>query len=224
MIKAIIFDLDGTLLNRDASVKDFIGEQYERFGGWVKHIPKEKFIRRFIELDARGYVWKDKVYKQLIEEFDITNLTWENLFQDYIDAFKYSCVPFPNLFIMLETLKQKSFLIGMITNGKNHFQMDNIVSLGIEKYFDTILISESEGIKKPDPEIFNKAMKLLNVSPKESIYVGDHPLNDVQAARNVGMKGIWKKDSHWSNVEADFIIDDLIEIPLLVKKLDKVAY
>lgn len=63
MIKAVIFDLDGTLLNRDESVKKFIDNQYERLNKRVNHIPKDEYITRFIELDNRGYVWKDKVYQ-----------------------------------------------------------------------------------------------------------------------------------------------------------------
>lgn len=41
--------------------------------------------------------------------------------------------------------------------------MDNIKALGIEKYFETILVSEWEGVKKPDPQIFNRALEQLNV-------------------------------------------------------------
>lgn len=62
-------------------------------------------------------------------------------------------------------------------------------------------------------------MEQLNVSPNESIFVGDHPKNDVNAAQNVGMKGIWKRDFQWNNVEADFIIEDLAELPLIIEKL-----
>ncbi len=190
MIKAAIFDLDGTLLNRDDSVKLFIAKQYERLSKQFGHIPKEKYITRFIELDKRGYVWKDKVYQQLVDEFEITELTWEELLHDYISEFKNNCVPFANLTQMLEKLKENNLLLGMITNGYGQFQMDNIESLGIKKYFDVILVSEWEGIKKPDPEIFNRAIERLEISPNESIYMGDHPENDVQAARKVGMKGI----------------------------------
>ncbi|GAB3806913.1 hypothetical protein GCM10028868_36320 [Virgibacillus kimchii] len=75
MIKAVVFDLDGTLLNRDASVKFFSEKQYERLNKWLNHIPKDRYIERFIELDNRGYVSKDKVYQQLVDEFDITGLT-----------------------------------------------------------------------------------------------------------------------------------------------------
>lgn len=221
MIKAVVFDLDGTLLNRDASVRAFIEKQYKRLNKWVNHIPMEKYIARFIELDNRGYVWKDRVYQQLVDEFKITGLTWEELLEDYIGQFQYSCVPFPNLISMLEKLKDDNLVLGMITNGKGQFQMDNIKALGIEKYFETILISEWEGMKKPEPQIFQKALRNLNVLPSESIYVGDHPENDVQASQYVGIKGVWKRDSQWDKVKADFIVEDLGELPLIVDTLSK---
>lgn len=193
IIKAVVFDLDGTLLNRDASVKVFIEKQYQRLNKWLNHIPKDKYITRFIELDNRGYVWKEKVYQQLVDEFDIKGLTWNQLLQDYINQFKYSCVPFSNLISTLDKLMNNNIALGMITNGKGQFQMDNIRALGIEQYFKTILISEWEGTKKPEPQIFLKALDKLNVLPSESIFVGDHPEKDVKAAQNVGMKCVWKK-------------------------------
>ncbi|MEH7532490.1 HAD hydrolase-like protein, partial [Priestia megaterium] len=62
MIKAVVFDLDGTLLDRDSSLKLFIEDQYKRYSDQVGHIPQKEYISRFIELDNKGYVWKDKVY------------------------------------------------------------------------------------------------------------------------------------------------------------------
>ncbi|MFJ7934547.1 HAD family hydrolase [Sporosarcina sp. NPDC096371] len=221
MIRAAIFDLDGTLLNRDESVKMFIDRQYDRLIAQIGHISKEKYMTRFIELDSRGYVWKDKVYQQLVEEFECTAITWEELLQDYISEFKNHCIPFPHLIDMLEELKRNDLLLGMITNGYGQFQMDNILALGVEKYFDLILVSEWEGIKKPDPQIFNKALEKLNVTASESIFIGDHPVNDVLGAQKVGMKGVWKKDFQWGNVDADYIVDDLVELPLIIEKLNK---
>jgi putative hydrolase of the HAD superfamily len=216
MIKGVLFDLDGTLLDRDASVKSFINRQYERLN--FGYIQRERYVERFIELDQRGYVWKDKVYQQMIEDFVITEYTWEELLQDYINEFKNHCVPFPNLIRMLEELESRNLLLGIITNGRGQFQLDNIKALGIKRYFDSILISEWEGVKKPDPEIFMRALKRLNVSASQTVFVGDHPENDVKAAQHVGMKGIWKKDFQWNEVEADFIVNDLAEIPLFLEK------
>ncbi|QFF98648.1 HAD family hydrolase [Psychrobacillus glaciei] len=220
MIKAVLFDLDGTLLNRDESVKKFINDQYERLHNYLGHISKENYMTRFIVLDSHGYVWKDKVYQQLVEEFKIQDISWEFLLQDYISEFKNFCVPFPHLHNVLEELKENNLILGMITNGYGQFQMDNIEALGIEKCFDTILVSETEGIKKPNPEIFERALKRLDVVPSESIFVGDHPENDVKASEFVGMKGVWKKDNQWGTFETDYIVNDLAELPTIIKKLN----
>ncbi|GGA25215.1 HAD family hydrolase [Psychrobacillus lasiicapitis] len=219
MIQAVLFDLDGTLLDRDASVKKFIDNQYERISNYVGHIPKKEYMNRFIELDCRGYVWKDKVYQQLVYEYKL-EIDWEYLLQDYISEFKHHCVPFSNLHRMLKELKTNGFVLGMITNGFGQFQMDNIIALGIEKYFDVILVSETEGIKKPDPIIFERALERLNVAASQSVFIGDHPDNDVRASQSVGMKGIWKKDFQWDTFETDFVVEDLGELSKLIEQLN----
>ncbi|MEK4701553.1 HAD family hydrolase [Solibacillus sp. FSL R7-0668] len=223
-MKAILFDLDGTLLNRDASVKVFVEKQYERLQDVVGHISKQRYIERFIELDQRGYVWKDKVYAQIVQEFAITKMTAEQLLEDYLHEFKYSCVAFPNLLKMLESLKNAHYRLGIITNGYGQFQMDNIKALQIEHYFDIILVSEWEGMKKPDERIFLKALNQLQVAPCESVFVGDHPENDVRAAKQVGMKGIWKKDAGWEEVLADVVIEDLLELVPVLENFEKVSH
>lgn len=223
MIKAIIFDLDGTLLDRDHSLKLFIRDQYKRYINEFKHIPEEQYVTRFIELDNKGYVWKDKVYEQLLREYAISNLTWGQLLEDYINNFQHHCTPFPHMEYVLQELKNSGLLLGMITNGFTEFQLLNIRALGIEKYMDTILVSEQEGIKKPEAEIFLRALERLGVSPEESVYIGDHPENDVIGARNVGMHAIWKKDTFWGQPFTDeHVIEDLEEVLDVVNIVQKV--
>ena len=219
MIKAVLFDLDGTLLNRDESILRFADRQYDRMKKWTGHIPKATYINRFIVLDAKGYVWKDKVYQQLVEEFCMSGITSQELLQDYLNEFQYSCVPFPNLKEMLAELSEAGIRLGMITNGFGKFQMRNIEALCIKDYFQAILISEWEGLKKPDPAIFLRALKKLDTSPHQSLFVGDHLENDVAAARNVGMISVWKGDIQWPGTNADYTVQDLGEIPNLLNTL-----
>lgn len=120
---------------------------------------------------------------------------------------------------MLKKLKARSISLELITNGFTEFQMSNIDALGIREFFDIILISESEGIKKPDIQIFDRALHHLKTSPKDCLFVGDHPINDIEGAKNAGMITVWKKDDQWEKVNADYTIDQLTEIVEIVEKL-----
>lgn len=211
MIKGLLFDLDGTLLDRDQSLLDFIKNQYNRVQEF-QTIEKQTFVERFIELDQKGYVWKDKVYQQLIEEYSL-DLDWEYLLEDYIQSFQHHCIGFPGLIEILDYLKGKNLKLGIISNGFGRFQMNNIRGLNIEDYFDVIMISEIEGLRKPDIKIFNRALERLGLEPQESIFVGDHPVNDVDASINAGMRGIWKEDNWFVNPSKEYLsIKNLIEI------------
>jgi putative hydrolase of the HAD superfamily len=132
---------------------------------------------------------------------------------DYKAGFSAHAISFPNTVKLLKRLQQKKYKLGMISNGYGDFQTRNIQALGIEKYFDVILISELEGIRKPDPAIFIKAADQLKVLPEYCVYVGDHPTNDVIASRNVGMRGIWKEDLYYTNpFVCDGVIRNLLEL------------
>lgn len=211
MINGFIFDLDGTLLDRDSSLRAFVGHQYDRISQ-LQCMDKNLYMTEFIKLDSRGYVWKDKVYQQLIQAYHLP-ISHEALLEDYVSNFKYHCIGFPLLHECLQELRDRGMKLGMITNGYGEFQLNNIRALDIEKYFDTILISEIEGLRKPDPEIFNRALRNLDLTPTEAVYVGDHPENDVLASRRVGMKGIWKEDLYYDAAfECDYTIRDLTEL------------
>jgi putative hydrolase of the HAD superfamily len=217
-IKAVLFDLDGTLLDRDASLELFINDQYDRVPQFHL-VAKDLFVKRFIELDQHGYVWKDKVYQQLLSEFHIQNMSWEELLQDYLSSFQKHCVGFPNLISMLSRLKSQGVKIALISNGYGQFQYDNFKALGISEYFDEVLISEWESLRKPDPAIFQRALTKLGVKAEDAVFVGDHPDADIRASRAVGMRAVWKHNSSYSSdVEADAVIYDLEElIPFILK-------
>ncbi|MCI0763707.1 HAD family hydrolase [Bacillus sp. TL12] len=212
MIRAVLFDLDGTLLDRRQSLESFISDQYERYAEHFTEIEKNEYCTRFIQLDNNGYTWKDKVYTTLLNEYNITTLTADQLLHDYITEFKNHCIPFPNMHELLQQLQNHNIAIGIITNGFTEFQINNLCALQLHTYTNTILISEAEGIKKPHPAIFERALQQLNVTAKECIYVGDHPENDVIGAENTGITAIWKKDSFWEGFEHSRVARDLLEV------------
>ncbi|CAM4161691.1 MULTISPECIES: HAD family hydrolase [Bacillus cereus group] len=212
MIRAVLFDLDGTLLDRRQSLEQFIHNQYNRFASHLMNIEQSEYCSRFLELDNNGYTWKDKVYATLLCEYNITTLTPEQLLHDYITNFQHHCIPFQNMHELLQRLTQQNIKIGIITNGFTDFQINNLRALNIHTYTNTILVSEAEGIKKPHPEIFERALQKLDVKASECLYVGDHPENDVLGSERIGILGVWKRDSFWDDFEHPRIVNDLLEV------------
>ena len=219
MIKAVLFDLDGTLHDRESSLPRFITSQHDRLPA-LHPIPKHHYVSRFLELDAHGRRWKDAVYQTLVAEFAITGLNWRDLLKDYEAHFCRSCVPFPDLQLTLAALRSNGFELGLISNGFTTFQFSVIRALGIERFFSAILISEAEGIRKPDPGIFRRALERLHSLPGESVFVGDDPVSDIAGANDAGMKAVWLRNPVWPPPgTADAIINGLHELPDVIQRL-----
>lgn len=216
-ITAVVFDLDGTLLNRQLSLKQFIAGQYQRFFNDFQPVSLPDYSRRFITLDNDGYVSKDVVYQQLLQEFEITTVTWRQLLDDYLVSFSDHCIAYPDTTVMLNTLKNHGYLIGLISNGPSDFQRTTLNALGIADSFDFILISEDIGIKKPDPLIFNYFLDNCTLDAHATVYIGDHPVNDVSGAQQVGMNVIWKRNGSALHPPCTDWIDDWHELGTLLQ-------
>ncbi len=216
---AILFDLDGTLLDRESSIHEFALSQHGRLSA-LQHIPRALYASRFEALDSHGSVWKDVVYKTLVSELGIVTLDWRNLLQDYESAFSRSCVPYPNLHRTLSALRKNGLLLGIISNGRDAFQRTVIDALELNEYLSVTLISESECVRKPDSRIFDRALKRLDVPAVQSIFVGDNPEADIRGAKNAGMKAVWKRNTIYPPPAVfDGVIGDLSELIELVPLL-----
>jgi len=221
MIKAVLFDLDDTLLDREASVTYFVEQQYDRLRPVFNGVPKELYVRRFMALDGHGAAWKDAVYRQLAAEFNLTHISWQELLEDYRGRFEGYCLNLPGLETMLFTLAAQNRALGIITNGPSPFQEQKIKAMGIAGYFGVILVSDAIGIKKPNPEIFRRAINQLGVTAEETVFVGDNPHADILGAQAFGMKAVWKRVPFWGDCpSADAVCDDLARLPLIIQALE----
>jgi putative hydrolase of the HAD superfamily len=219
MIKAVLFDLDDTLLDRDASIAYFIEQQYDRLRHLLDGVPRDEYIRRFIALDDHGYVTKAIVYRQIESEFGLSGV-WEELLADYKSKFENYCINLPGLEEMLATLQAQNRKLGLITNGPSPFQEQKIEAMGIVAFFSTILVSAAEGVRKPDAEIFRRALARLGVEPHEAVFVGDNPDADIAGAQAFGMKAVWRRVAHWQCTSADAVVEDLARLPAIVQQLE----
>lgn len=190
MPRAVLFDLDNTLHDRDLALDGFIRSQFQALQLGVFGVEEETWHRRFVELDDNGRVWKDQVYARLIEEFGIP-FTAEGLLEQYELGFAAHVAPREGLVAALSVLRDSGRFLGVISNGRTAFQKRTLHALGIEGFLEVCLISEECGLRKPDQAIFDLALSRLGLVASEAWYVGDDPVADVDGAVEAGLRAIW---------------------------------
>jgi putative hydrolase of the HAD superfamily len=209
-VETVLFDLDGTLLDRRRSFERFVRDQWERFANVVATVDQEKYVQLLIELDRDGYGPRKELFTGLIAQFELPSVLAETLLNDYRAGFPSACLLFPDAVQALSSLRGAGLKIGLITNGSVRMQSRKLECLALSPMLDTILISEAEGIHKPDREIFDRALQRLNTHPARAVFVGDHPEVDVAGAKAAGMQAVWRRDPRVSQVvEADAVIEEL---------------
>ena len=114
-MRAALFDLDETILDRSGSLRDFV--TWQATGMLCSSINNTTlFVERFIELDQKGMVWKDKVYASLIDEFKITNWSVDELLNVYLLTFCTFSKPRNGALAAIEEFRSNGFRIGIQTS------------------------------------------------------------------------------------------------------------
>ena len=216
-IRAVLFDLDGTLLDRRETFRRHLEFQIARHPLMFPNAQAAAYVAQLAELDENGMLDRAEFYDRVEREFGLARGSAAELSEDFEVHFPESCVPFPNLFEMLQTLRDHGLKLGLVTNGRELIQGRKVERLGIRPYLDAVVISETVGTRKPDPRIFSAALAALGVEASATAFVGDNPEADVLGAKRSGLLAVWKRDSFWPEpAEADWIIDDLAELPAIV--------
>ena len=228
MIKGVVFDLDHTLFDRYATFRTVLPEMYKRMR---ENIPQDlslnDFIERFIEVEKQ-HIYNGWTYtgERLVEQGVFLNGTkgqdvWKCLFTY---CWPLAAVKYPFTEPTLVKLREMGLKIGILTNGESHLQNNKIGLLNIAPFVDEIVISGDVGAQKPDPKPFEVISKKIGIPPKNLLYVGDNPLNDVEGSRNAGYTPVWVKTiGHWyfDDIEhCELEVQTVAEIPELVNKIN----
>jgi HAD superfamily hydrolase (TIGR01509 family) len=205
MIKAVLFDVDGVLLDTlEANTKAY-NYDFRMLGG--KPITVQEY-RKFYHLPAR------KIFKRFFPE--MTDQKREEIIASRTERtsrfFRYAKLN-PGVMDALESLK-KHFILGIVTSRMNPKILDHFA---IKGFFRAIVCLSDVRNHKPHPEPINLALKRLKVRSKEAVYIGDAQ-SDADAARGAGVKVIIYRNPE---VKGDYNIRDFREIPGTVEKLNK---
>lgn len=190
MIKAILFDLDNTLINRHRAFREMLEEKLPQI------LPREnkEVIKKMVEdillFDENGDVERIESFGKWINKYHITEITA----QEFSDYWSNTSGTVTYLYDdVIETLKQlkKDYFLAIVSNGNPVSQRRKLDNINLYEYFDYTLISGEIGIRKPDAGIFLYACNQLNVKPEECLYVGDNPKADMIGSRNAGMNSLY---------------------------------
>lgn len=229
MFRGIVFDLDHTLFDRYATLKKALPVFYNHYRSKIPDdIGQDEFIERLIELEKKyiHYDWV-RVFAECSNQGLMAALNDEEIAEAkqflFNECWAVAAVKFPFSKPTLELLKQMGYKLGLITNGSHQVQMKKIKMLELENSFDEIVITGDIGAYKPDVLPFSIMSEKLGIAPCELMYVGDHPLNDVEGSRKAGYTPVWlNATGYWSYTEiarAPYEIDRVDQLPELLKNI-----
>ncbi len=197
MIKGLLFDLDGTLFDRESCVREVVTGQWHAFRRELDGIPLERFRARVLMLDAHGYGKKDAVYQEIVEDFALPDALASRLVADFWQRYHEPGLLFEDVLPALHTFRRAGLRMAIITNGATARQQAKIERLGLSEFFDSVQISEREGVRKPEREAFERALRRLQLRADDVWHIGDHPEIDVRAATEAGIAAVWRRNDHW---------------------------
>ncbi|ASJ01856.1 2-haloalkanoic acid dehalogenase [Thermococcus profundus] len=210
-VKAVLFDIDHTLLTEMPLIQLFLPQVYEKLSKRLG-INKEEARKRFLdEIFTRRetYEWHDWNFFFRLFGLDMR-------YEEILKRYPHKLRVYPDTIPTLEWLKGMGIKLGVVTSGPE-YQRLKLKLAGLDGYFDSIVTRDDVGVIKPDPKIFIRALEELEVKPGEALMVGDSLWQDVYGGKNVGMKTVWiSRDGETDFHMADFRIRTLHELRKIV--------
>ena len=190
-IKAIFFDFDDTLGNREYYAYDCYRAILKENTDIEDPVEFEAVVQDCMLWDEKGNINKTHVKDRLAARYGIRlpyddfNVYWDSVLWKYTQAYEETRD-------VLTQLKKK-YQIGIITNGPSDGQRNKLRQSGLADLFaeDHIIVSGDHPFAKPDPRLFLAACEKLGVQPCEAVHVGDIYARDVLGAYRAGMTPVW---------------------------------
>ncbi|MBP0047211.1 HAD family hydrolase [Marinobacterium sp. AK62] len=236
MIKCVTFDLDDTLWAVDPVIHEanrtlweWLDTNAPLFTGLYRQEDmaegsalRKALLERHPEIAHSVSLIRIKLLEQGCIEAGYTEVEAINLAERAFEVFmqaRHQVELFEHAQAMLEQLRREGFVIGALSNGNASVSQTLVGHL-----FDFQFNADTVGYAKPEPQMFQQALHHTGLRPEQVVHVGDHPINDVQAAREVGLWTVWVNlpGQHWPQPgNADVRVSCLSDLPAAIARLQQ---
>jgi putative hydrolase of the HAD superfamily len=198
-----LFDLDGTLVDRQTAVSDAITTLCRTHG---------------FDTDIEQRLRADLIDRANPSDFarlraDLRlNVPAAQLWQEYVDLVAAVVTCRPKVLAGLRSLRAAAWTIGIVTNGASDIQRAKLATTGLAALVDGVAVSGDLEIRKPDLRLFQLAASRCGVSLADGGWmVGDNPNGDIGGGHRAGLRTIWLRGRPWPDglPAAHHVVDDV---------------
>jgi putative hydrolase of the HAD superfamily len=238
MLQAVLFDLDGTLMDHEAARA--AGLQ-GHLSGWLPGLEVDELARlekewqRLEALHYDEYARGECTFAEqrrrrvqgmhtVLEREPADELTADAWFESYLRHYRAAWRAFDDVLPALAALAaaHPSVALGVVTNGEGEPQRAKLAAIGLSKRFRVMVASGEVGVAKPDAEIFTLACEGLGVEKERTAHVGDRLDLDAEAAAAAGLHGVWLDRLGTAPGPAHIVrISTLHELPTVLRRFSR---
>lgn len=223
MIKAVVFDLDNTLVDFMAMKRQAIDAAINAMSDAGLKLSAEDIRKRINAIYAERGIEFQSVFDQLLFD-EFSKVDYKILCSGviaYRRAREAALTPYPHVFLTLNELIKLNLKLGVVSDAPTKEAWMRLCYLNFHHIFDAVVTYDDTRERKPSPGPFKEVLRRLDVSPTESLMVGDWAERDVVGAAQVGMKTVFARygDTFGTLVSnANYEVDDIRQVVDIVKK------
>lgn len=221
MIKAIVFDLDNTLVDFMAMKKQAIDAAIDAMVDAGLELERTEIKDRIDTIYKERGIEYQQVFDDLIfgifQKIDHRVLAAGII--SYRRAREAALKPYPHVTATLMELSRRGIKLALLSDAPSREAWLRLCYINFHHIFSNVVTFDDTGERKPSPKPFNKALELLGVKPEEALMVGDWPERDIKGAKAVGMKTAFARyGDTFGTIEhdADYELKDISELLKIV--------